>query len=85
MEMIEIRKHRSLAHPAEEVSIFVKQNFSVKGILSTHQDKLHRPDENDVLSAWCFSRKKISKITKMEVGIKVVNPEQQITAFKKES
>jgi hypothetical protein len=24
------RKHRSLAHP-EEVSIFVKQNFSVKG------------------------------------------------------
>jgi hypothetical protein len=37
----EIRKHRSLAHP-EEVSIFVKQNFSVKGILSADdQDKLH--------------------------------------------
>jgi hypothetical protein len=37
---LEIRKHRSLAHP-EEVSIFVKQNFSVKGILSADdQDKL---------------------------------------------
>jgi flavin reductase (DIM6/NTAB) family NADH-FMN oxidoreductase RutF len=42
----------------EEVSIFVKQNFSVKGILSADdQDKLHLEakkylDENDVLSAW---------------------------------
>jgi hypothetical protein len=30
---LEIRKHRSLAHQ-KRVSIFVKQNFSVKGILS---------------------------------------------------
>lgn len=42
----------------EEVSIFVKQNFSVKGVLSADdQDKLHLEakkylDENDVLSAW---------------------------------
>ncbi|WP_016988594.1 flavin reductase family protein [Flavobacterium sp. ACAM 123] len=42
----------------EEVSIFVKQNFSVKGVLSSDdQDKLHVEakkylDENDVLSAW---------------------------------
>jgi flavin reductase (DIM6/NTAB) family NADH-FMN oxidoreductase RutF len=42
----------------EEVSIFVKQNFSVKGVLSSDdQDKLHLEakkylDENDVLSAW---------------------------------
>jgi flavin reductase (DIM6/NTAB) family NADH-FMN oxidoreductase RutF len=42
----------------EEVSIFVKQNFSVKGILSADdQDKLHLEakkylDKNDVLSAW---------------------------------
>ncbi|PKH66445.1 flavin reductase [Flavobacterium sp. ALD4] len=42
----------------EEVSIFVKQNFSVKGVLtSDDQDKLHLEakkylDENDVLSAW---------------------------------
>ncbi|MFT4983845.1 MAG: flavin reductase (DIM6/NTAB) family NADH-FMN oxidoreductase RutF [Flavobacterium sp.] len=42
----------------EEVSIFVKQNFSVKGVLSADDmDKLHLEakkylDENDVLSAW---------------------------------
>ena len=42
----------------EEVSIFVKQNFSVKGVLSSDdQDKLHLEakkylDENDVFSAW---------------------------------
>jgi flavin reductase (DIM6/NTAB) family NADH-FMN oxidoreductase RutF len=42
----------------EEVSIFVKQNFSVKGVLSADdQEKLHLEakkylDENDVLSAW---------------------------------
>jgi flavin reductase (DIM6/NTAB) family NADH-FMN oxidoreductase RutF len=42
----------------EEVSIFVKQNFSLKGVLSADdQDKLHLEakkylDENDVLSAW---------------------------------
>jgi flavin reductase (DIM6/NTAB) family NADH-FMN oxidoreductase RutF len=42
----------------EEVSIFVKQNFSVKGVLSSDdQDKLHLEakkylDEDDVLSAW---------------------------------
>lgn len=42
----------------EEVSIFVKQNFSVKGVLSSDdQDKLHLEakkylDEDDVLTAW---------------------------------
>lgn len=42
----------------EEVSIFVKQNFSVKGVLSADdQDKLHLEakkylDEDDVLTAW---------------------------------
>jgi flavin reductase (DIM6/NTAB) family NADH-FMN oxidoreductase RutF len=42
----------------EEVSIFVKQNFSVKAVLSADdQDKLHLEakkylDENDVLAAW---------------------------------
>jgi flavin reductase (DIM6/NTAB) family NADH-FMN oxidoreductase RutF len=42
----------------EEVSIFVKENFSVKGVLSADdQDKLHLEakkylEENDVLSAW---------------------------------
>ena len=42
----------------EEVSIFVKQNFSVKGVLSADDmDKLHLEakkylDENDILSAW---------------------------------
>lgn len=42
----------------EEVSIFVKQNFSVKGVLSADdQDTLHTEakkylDENDVLTAW---------------------------------
>ncbi len=42
----------------EEVSIFVKQNFSVKGVLSADDmNKLHLEakkylDENDVLSAW---------------------------------
>jgi flavin reductase (DIM6/NTAB) family NADH-FMN oxidoreductase RutF len=42
----------------EEVSIFVKQNFSVKGVLSSDdQDKLHLEakkylNEDDVLTAW---------------------------------
>ena len=42
----------------EEVSIFVKQNFSVKGVLSSDdQEKVHLEakkylDNNDVLSAW---------------------------------
>jgi flavin reductase (DIM6/NTAB) family NADH-FMN oxidoreductase RutF len=42
----------------EEVSIFVKQNFSVKGVLSADdQDKVHLEakkylDEDDVLTAW---------------------------------
>lgn len=42
----------------EEVSIFVKQNFAVKGVLSSDdQEKVHLEakkylDDNDVLSAW---------------------------------
>ena len=42
----------------EEVSIFVKQNFSVKGVLSSDdQEKVHLEarkylDSNDVISAW---------------------------------
>ena len=42
----------------EEVSIFVKQNFSVKGVLSSDdQEKVHLEarkylDNNDVISAW---------------------------------
>jgi flavin reductase (DIM6/NTAB) family NADH-FMN oxidoreductase RutF len=42
----------------EEVSIFVKENFSIKGVLSADdQDKLHLEakkylEKNDVLSAW---------------------------------
>jgi flavin reductase (DIM6/NTAB) family NADH-FMN oxidoreductase RutF len=42
----------------EEIDIFVKENFSVKGVLSADDDmKLHRKakeyiDDNDILSAW---------------------------------
>jgi hypothetical protein len=42
----------------EEVSIFVKQNFAVKGVLSSDDsEKVHLEarkylDNNDVLSAW---------------------------------
>jgi flavin reductase (DIM6/NTAB) family NADH-FMN oxidoreductase RutF len=42
----------------EEVSIFVKENFSVKGVLSSDDEvKVHQKakkylDENDVISAW---------------------------------
>jgi hypothetical protein len=42
----------------EEVSIFVQQNFAVKGVLSSDdQEKVHLEarkylDNNDVLSAW---------------------------------
>jgi flavin reductase (DIM6/NTAB) family NADH-FMN oxidoreductase RutF len=52
----------------EEVSIFVKENFSVKGVLSSDDDvKVHQKakkylDENDVISAWkVLLAKKIKK------------------------
>ncbi|KFF15247.1 flavin reductase family protein [Flavobacterium hydatis] len=53
----------------EEVSIFVKENFSVKGVLSSDDEvKVHQKakkylDENDVISAWkVLLAKKIKKI-----------------------
>ncbi|MEA9415762.1 flavin reductase family protein [Flavobacterium sp. PL02] len=52
----------------EEVSIFVKENFSVKGVLSSDDDvKVHQKakkylNENDVISAWkVLLAKKIKK------------------------
>jgi flavin reductase (DIM6/NTAB) family NADH-FMN oxidoreductase RutF len=52
----------------EEVSIFVKENFSVKGVLSSddevkvHQEAKKYLDENDVISAWkVLLAKKIKK------------------------
>lgn len=52
----------------EEVSIFVKENFSVKGVLSSddalkvHQEAKKYLDKNDVISAWkVLLAKKIKK------------------------